>query len=324
MVNAIMLRDFGGPEVLHLESVSLPAPAPDEIQLRQTAIGVNFHDTYVRSGLYDWLSLPGIPGLEAVGVVQAVGSHVRDIQVGDRVGYVTDQYGGYAEARVIKGDRVIRLPEDLDDRKAAAMLVKGLTARMLLHKVRTLLPGETCLVHAAAGGVGRIVCQWAAHLGARVIGTVGTKRKAETALQNGCKHVILYREESFPPRVFELTDGAGVDVAYDSVGQSTFFGSLQSLATRGHLVSFGQSSGHVEPFAASRLAEKSNTLTRPILFHYIDLPAERQEMADAVFDALRAGIISVEIGAEFELKDVAEAHRVLESRKTTGSVILIV
>jgi NADPH:quinone reductase len=323
MVNAVVLRETGGPEVLRFESVTLAAPAPDEIQIRQTAIGVNFHDTYIRSGLYDWLKFPGIPGVEAVGVVEAVGSRVRDLAPGDRVGYVTPKYGGYAEARVIGADRVIRLPEDLDDRTAAAVLVKGLTAWMLINTVRTLRRGETCLVHAAAGGVGRLLCQWAAHVGATVIGTVGSAAKAEIARRNGCAHVIRYDQEDFPARVRELTKGRGVDVAYDSVGRDTFFGSLDALAMRGHLVNFGQSSGPVEPFAVSRLVARSNTLSRPILFHYIERQAERQEMAQHLFDVLRSGALRVEIGAEFALRQAADAHRALESRAVSGSIILV-
>jgi len=323
MVNGVVLRETGGPEVLRFESVPLAAPAADQIQIRQTAIGVNFHDTYIRSGLYDWLTLPGIPGVEAVGVIEAVGARVRDFAPGDRVGYVTPKYGGYAEARVIGADRVIRLPDDLDDRTAAAVLVKGLTAWMLISKIRSLERGETCLVHAAAGGVGRLLSQWAAHVGATVIGTVGSAAKAEIARRHGCAHVIRYDQENFPARVRELTDGRGVDVAYDSVGRDTFFGSLDALAMRGHLVNFGQSSGPVEPFQVSRLVAKSNTLSRPILFHYIDAPAERDEMARHLFDVLRTDALQVEIGAEFPLRRAADAHRALESRTVSGSIILV-
>ena len=320
---AIMLRELGGPDVLHVEEVSVAAPAPEEVQLRQTVIGVNFHDTYVRSGLYKTLSLPGIRVSKPSAIVEAVGEGVTDLKVGDRVGYVTSAYGAYADQRVIRADRVIPIPPDLDDRTMGAGLVKALTAFMLLTKVRPLRSGETCLVHAAAGGVGRLLCQWAHHLGADVIGTVGNDHKAVIALDNGCDYVILYNEEPFPQRVRELTHGRGVNVVYDGVGKETFSGSLESLAVRGDLVNFGQSSGAVEPFAVSRLAEKSNTLSRPLLFHYIEDQRERQEMADQVFGALRTGIISVEIGAEFPLKDAAAAHRALESRQTMGSTVLI-
>jgi len=248
---------------------------------------------------------------------------VRDVAIGARVGYVTSKYGGYAEARVIAADRVIALPDHLDDRTAAAVLVKGLTAWMLIHKVRTLRRGEPCLVHAAAGGVGRLLCQWAAQVGATVIGTVGSAAKAEIALRCGCAHVIRYDQENFAARVRELTGGRGVDVAYDSVGRDTFIGSLDALAMRGHLVNFGQSSGPVEPFVVSRLAAKSNTLSRPIVFHYIEQQAERQEMAQKLFDVLRTGALRVEIGAEFPLRRATDAHRALESRAISGSIVLI-
>ncbi len=261
MASAIMLREIGGPDVLHLEEVPVAAPAPEEIRLRQTVIGVNFHDTYVRSGLYKTLSLPGIPGVEAVGVVEAVGEGVSDLRPGDRVGYVTAAYGAYADERLMRADRVIPIPPELDDRTVGAGLVKALTALMLLTKLRPLKAGDTCLVHAAAGGVGRVLCQWAHHLGADVIGTVGNDHKAVIALDNGCDYVILYNEEPFAQRVRELTHGRGVDVVYDGVGKDTFSGSLESLAVRGHLINFGQSSGAVAPFAVSRLAEKSNTLS---------------------------------------------------------------
>jgi NADPH:quinone reductase len=323
VASAIMLREIGGPDTLRLEEVSVDAPGPEEVQLRQTVIGVNFHDTYVRSGLYKTLSLPGIPGVEAVGVIEAVGERVTDLKPGDRVGYVTAAYGAYADARLIRADRVIPIPPELNDRTVGAGLVKALTALMLLTKLRPLKSGDMCIVHAAAGGVGRLLCQWAHHLGADVIGTVGNDHKAVIALDNGCDYVILYNEEPFAQRVRELTHGRGVDVVYDGVGKDTFSGSLESLAVRGHLINFGQSSGAVPPFAVSRLAEKSNTLSRPLLFHYLEDKAERLEMAGQVFSALRTGVISVEIGAEFPLQDAAAAHRALESRQTMGSTVLI-
>ena len=323
MAVAIMLREIGGPEVLRLEEISVSAPGPDEIRLRQTVIGVNFHDTYVRSGLYKTLSLPGIPGVEAVGVIEEVGERVTDLKPGDHVGYVTAAYGGYADQRLMRADRVIPIPPDLNDRTVGAGLVRALTCLMLLTKLRPLKSGETCLVHAAAGGVGRLLCQWAHHLGADVIGTVSNDHKAVIALDNGCDYVILYKEEPFPQRVRELTHGRGVDVVYDGVGKDTFSGSLESLAVRGHLINFGQSSGAVPPFEVSRLAEKSNTLSRPLLFHYLEDQRERQEMANEVFMALRMGVLSVEGGAEFPLKEAAAAHRALESRQTTGSTVLI-
>jgi NADPH2:quinone reductase len=322
-MDAIVLREFGGPEVLRFESVSVGAPGPDEVRLRHTAINVNFHDTYVRTGLYKTLTLPGIPGLDAVGVVAAVGARVKHLKRGDRVAYITQAYGAYAEERLIAADRVLPLPDDIDDRTAAATLLRGMTVQMLLSKVHVLKDGELYLVHAVAGGVGRLLCQWATHLGAYVIGTAGNEQKAALAVQSGCKDVILYRQDNFAQRVLELTNGRGVDAVFDSVGKDTFAGSLECLALRGHLINFGQSSGPVEPFAVSRLAQKSNTLSRPLLFHYIEEPVERREMADQVFKALRSGVIVADIGAQFPLRDAAQAHRALELRATTGSTILI-
>jgi NADPH2:quinone reductase len=303
--------------------VDVGVPAANQVRLRQRAIGVNFHDVYVRTGLYKTLRLPGIPGVEAVGIVEAVGDDVRGVKAGDRVGYITNEYGAYAETRLFDADWLIRLPASIDDRTAAASLTKGLTAWMLLAKVRQLKQGETCLIQAAAGGVGQILTQWAAHLGARVIGTAGSAEKANIARDCGCEEVILYRQENVPARVRELTGGRGVDVAYDSVGRDTFSGSLDSLASRGHLINFGQSSGAIEPFAVSRLMEKSNTLSRPILFHYIVDRAERQELADRFFEALGAGVIRIRIAGEHALRDAAAAHRALESRATAGSTILL-
>lgn len=323
---AIVLHETGGAQALRFEPVQVGAPAADEVRVRHTAIGVNFHDVYVRSGLYKSLALPGIPGLEAVGVVEAIGAGVSDLRIGDRVGYVCPvfgMYGAYAEQRLIKAEYLLRLPDELDDRAAAATLVKGLTVWMLLKKLRPLQAAETCLVHAAAGGVGRLLCEWASHVGARVLGTVGSEEKAAIALRSGCSEAILYKNENFTDRVRELTHGRGVDVVYDSVGKDTFAGSLSSLALRGHLINFGQSSGAVPPFEVSRLAEKSNTLSRPLLFHYIATRSERQEMAAQLFQALRLGTITPSIAAAVPLKDAAEAHRIVESRATSGSILLI-
>lgn len=323
MAMGIVLRENGGAQMLRFEPIPVGTPGPGEARLRQTAIGVNFHDVYVRTGLYKTLTLPGIPGLDAVGVVEAVGTGVRNVQPGDRVAYITAAYGAYAEERLIAADRLLPLPSEIDDRTAAAALVRGLTVWMLLSKVHPLKTKERYLVHAAAGGVGRLLCQWATHLGAYVIGTVGSEQKAATALRAGCKEVILYRHENFVPRVREATQGRGVDAVFDSIGKDTFAGSLECLALRGHLVNFGQSSGPVEAFSVSRLAEKSNTLSRPILFHYIEDPIERADMANHVFDALRSGTIVADIGAQYPLRDAAQAHRALEMRATTGSTILI-
>lgn len=322
MDQAIVLRKPGGPEVLQCEPVTVGAPGNGQVRLRQTAVGVNFHDCYVRSGLYTTLALPGIPGLEAVGVVDAVGPDVADFKPGDRVGYLTRSYGGYASARLIDGSALIRLPDAVDDRTAAATLLRGLTAQMLVRQVFPVRAGHVVLVHAAAGGVGRLLCQWAHHLGAIVIGTVGSEEKAALARSSGCDHTILYRTENFVEKVKAITAGRGVDVVYDSVGQDTFLGSLQALAIRGHLANFGQSSGPIEPFRISLLFEKSNSLSRPSVFHYFT-GAEREPMAQALFSALADGVITADRHHEYTFGHAAEAHADMEGRRTAGAVLLI-
>jgi len=322
MARAIVMHEPGGPEVLKVESVDVGAPGPGQARLRQTAVGVNFHDIYVRTGLYKTLPLPGIPGLEAVGIVEAVGPQVKQVKVGDRVGCLSASYGGYAEERLVGADLLIKLPDSLDDRTAAATLLRGLTAQMLVHHVHKIGPGDIVLVHAAAGGVGRLVCQWAHHLGASVIGTAGSEEKARRARESGCDHVILYRSENFVERVQAITAGRGVDVAYDSVGKDTFMASMTCLARLGHMVNFGQASGPVEPIPMSLLFQKSNSVTRPSLFHYIaDLP-RREEMAASLFEALADGIITPGSIHEYRFEDVGRAQRDMEERKTAGAVIL--
>ncbi|MBR0669834.1 quinone oxidoreductase family protein [Neoroseomonas soli] len=323
MPEAIMLREYGGPEVLRMEPVEVPSPGPGEIRLRQTAIGVNFHDCYVRSGLYRTLALPGVPGIEAAGLVEAVGPGVTGFAPGDRVGYVTGAYGAYASHRVLPAALALRLPMHMDERLAASVLLKGLTAEMLLRQVHRVEAGQTILVHAAAGGVGRLLCQWAAHLGATVIGTAGSTAKAEVARAAGCAHVILYREQDFVAEVKRITGGRGVAAAYDSVGHDTFDGSLECLAPRGHLVNFGQASGPVPPFQVQRLAAKSNSLTRPILFHYIAERAALERMADALFALLESGAVRAEPGATLPLAEAARAHHLLESRQAEAPLVLL-
>lgn len=320
--SAIVLREHGGPETLRAEPVDIPAPGTGEVLLRQTAIGVNFHDVYVRSGLYKTLTLPGVPGIEAAGVVEAAGPGVNGLRPGDRVAYVDARYGAYASRRVIRADRLVRLPAGLDERTAAAVLLKGLTVAMLLRHVYRVRPGNRVLVHAAAGGVGRLLTQWASHIGAEVIGTVGSEAKAEVARADGAHHTIVYRSENVTERVREITGGRGVNVAYDSVGRDTFAGSLASLALRGHLVNFGQSSGPVEPFSVASLAAKSITLSRPIVFHYVEDPEELQAMARELFEAIEQGTVRPDAGREFDLRDAAGAHRALEARETVGSIVL--
>ncbi|MFO1028025.1 MAG: quinone oxidoreductase [Acetobacteraceae bacterium] len=322
MPNAIVLRAHGDADALRLEPVTVGAPGPGELRVRQTAIGVNFHDTYVRSGLYRTLALPGIPGIEAVGVVEAVGDGVGAFRAGDRVGYVTGAYGAYASERVLPADLAFPLPSFLDDLTAASVLVRGLTVEMLTRTVHPVRGGDLVLVHAAAGGVGRLLCQRLADIGAVVIGTAGSAGKAAIAQAAGCRHVILYREEDFVTRVRTITGGHGVAVAYDSVGRDTFDGSLACLATRGHLVNFGQASGPVPPFEVSRLAAGSFSVTRPILFHYISDPAERDALLTHLFEALARGVLSVPPAQVFPLGAAAEAHAALESRAATGPILL--
>jgi NADPH2:quinone reductase len=323
MAEAIVLHQSGGPEVLRAESVEVGVSGPGELRVRQTAVGVNFHDVYVRSGLYRTLPLPGIPGIEAAGIVEEVGDGVSGFAVGDRIAYVTSRYGAYASERLLPADLAVRLPSGIAEDLAATVLLKGLTAEMLLRQVHRVQPGDHILVQAAAGGVGRLLCQWAAHLGATVIGTAGSEEKAELARDAGCRYVILYRRENFVERVREITDGRGVDVVYDSVGKDTFHGSLESLATFGHLVNFGQSSGSVEPFEVSRLSKGSNSLSRPVVFHYVAHRGRLEAMAAVLFDALAQGVLTAEPGKAFPLSQAAAAHEELESRRAPGPLLLV-
>jgi NADPH:quinone reductase len=320
---AIVLRDTGGPEKLRYERVDVPDPAPGELQIRHTAIGVNFHDTYVRSGLYDTLKLPGIPGLEAAAVVEKVGAGVRGFAVGDRIAYIDASYGAYSERRLVPASLALRLPDSISDEAAASLTIKGFTACMLLRKVHAVRAGETLLIHAAAGGVGQPLVRWAKHLGATVIATVGSEEKAAIARQCGADHVVLYRKENFVDRVAQITGGKGVEVVYDSVGADTFAGSLNCLDYLGTLVNFGQSSGPVPPFAVSRLAAKSNTIVRPMLFHYIRGRAALEAVAQESFEAMVADIIRPQIGLRLPLSRAAEAHVRLEARATTGQIVLV-
>ena len=322
MATAMIMHEAGGPQVLRPETVTVGEPGPGQVRLRQTAIGVNFHDIYVRSGLYRTLPLPGIPGLEAAGVVDAVGEGVTAFAAGDRVAYTSGNYGAYADQRLIDAGRLVRLPDDIDDVLVAGMMVRGLTARILLTDVFPVREGSVILVQAAAGGVGQLLCQWARHLGATVIGTVGSQEKAERARRHGCHHVILYREQNVVDTVKQLTDGRGVDVAYDSVGKDTFYDSLACLAPRGHLVNFGQSSGPV-PLAMPRLAAGSFTVVRPMLGHYTADPADRDAAADAFFQALRDGILTPDDPVRYALQDVGQAHDDMEARRTHGAVVLM-
>lgn len=323
MPKAIVVRQYGGAEELKLEDTELGPPGPEQVRLRQGAVGVNFHDIYVRSGLYKTLALPGVPGVEAAGVIESVGADVRGFSVGDHVAYVTQTYGAYADVRLIDAKHLIKVPRAIDDRTLAASLVKGLTALLLVGKLRPLTARDTCLVYAAAGGVGQVLCQLARRIGARVIGVVGSDEKVARARSAGCDDVIVRRKADVAAEVMTLTKGRGVDIVYDSVGKDTFEASLDVLALRGHLVNFGQSSGPVAPFAPSRLAAKSNAVWRPILFHFLVDPVERQAMADEFFADLLTGALKVEVGAAFALADAPNAHRALEGGATTSSIILL-
>jgi NADPH2:quinone reductase len=318
MTLAIVVSEHGKPEVLKPQGIAVNG----ELLLRQTAIGVNFHDCYVRSGLYRTLSLPGIPGIEAVGVIARVGPAVDHVRPGQRVGYVTSEYGAYAETRVLSADRAIVLPDHLDDVSAASILLKGLTACMLVRKVHAVQKGETVLVHAAAGGVGQLLCAWPKHLGAEVIATVGSEEKAEIARRAGADHVIFYREREFAAEVSAITRSEGVAAAYDAIGRDTFKGSLASLGYFGELVNYGQASGPIEPFSPSVLAAKSNAITRPIVFHYLRRRKDLEAMARETFAAVASGVLKPNTFLRLPLANVAEAHRVLEGRGTTGSIVL--
>lgn len=323
MPEAIVIRAYGKSDVLRLEEIGIPSPGRDQLLLRQTAIGVNFHDIYVRSGLYKTLTPPGIPGCEAVGIIEAVGDGVEDFKIGDRVAYVTGPpYGAYTSHRILPATAAVPLGTGVDDDLVAATLLRAMTVEMLTQKVTQLQPGMSILIHAAAGGVGRLMCQMASHLGVTVFGTVGSSEKAEIAIAAGCTHPILYRESPFQDAVLAETGGSGVDVVYDSIGADTFEGSLEALSLCGHLVNFGQSSGPTKPLAMSTLATKSLTVTRPILFHYFQDPVQYKAMAQSVLKRFSTGIHHADTPEVFPLSDAAQAHDHLESRAAVSGIIL--
>lgn len=323
MVHAIRVHQTGGPEVLQWEEIEVEQPGPGQVRLRQEAAGLNYIDVYHRTGLYPQ-ELPFVPGVEGAGVVTAVGSGVTDLTAGDRVAY-GGPIGGYAEERLIDADRLVKLPDEIPFETAAAMMLQGMTAHMLLRSVYSVKAGETILVHAAAGGVGLILCQWANAFGATVIGTVSTDEKAELARAHGCRHPIVYTRQDFVEEVSRITGGAKLPVVYDSVGKDTFFKSLDCLRPRGLMVSYGNSSGTPPPFETAILAFKGSLyLTRPTLFHYLAAREDLERAAHDLFDVVASGKVKIEIKQRFALKDAAEAHRALEARKTTGSTILTV
>ena len=323
MPKAIRFCKAGGPDVLKWEEVSAGEPAGGQARVRHTAIGVNFVDTYHRSGLYP-LPMPSGLGSEGAGVVEAVGPGVTHVQAGDRVAYAGGPPGSYSEVRVMPADRLLKIPEGISDHQAAAMMLKGMTTQYLIRRTYKVQPGETVLFHAAAGGVGTIACQWLKALGATVIGTVGSAEKAQLAQAQGCDHAILYTQEDFVKRVRAITGGQGVPVVYDSVGKSTFQGSLDCLRPLGLLVSFGNASGAVPPFELGILSQKGSLyVTRPTLATYTATRADLESTAKDLFDVVRSGQVKIEIHGTYPLKDAQQVHRDLESRKTTGSIVML-
>jgi NADPH2:quinone reductase len=324
MTHAIRIHETGGPEKMLWEEVEVGAPGEGEVRLRHTAVGLNFIDVYHRTGLYPLPQLPHVLGMEGCGIVEAVGDGVTEIAVGDRVAYAGVPPGAYAEERLIPWHRLVKVPEGISDQTAAAMMLQGMTACYLLRRCYRIEAGDTILVHAAAGGVGLISCQWAKALGATVIGTVGSPEKAELAKAHGCDHPILYREEDFVERVKELTEGKGVAAVYDSVGKDTFMKSLDCIRRHGIMVLFGQASGNVEPFNLGLLAQKGSLfITRPTLMTYT---ADREDLvtiAGELFDVVGSGDVKIEVNQTYPLSEAARAHSDLEARKTTGSTVLL-
>ncbi|HZB91688.1 MAG TPA: quinone oxidoreductase [Stellaceae bacterium] len=324
MPHAIRFHKPGGPEVLQWEEVQLAKPGPGEARVRHTAIGLNYVDTYVRSGLYP-APLPSGLGAEAAGVVEEVGPGVTDIKVGDRVAYGNSPLGAYAEARIMPADRLVVLPKGISDEEGAAMMLKGLTAQYLIRQIYKVKKGDTILFHAAAGGVGLIACQWAKSLGATVIGTVGSDDKAKLAKDHGCDYPIVYTREDFVERVKELTKGDKLPVVFDSVGKDTFMKSLDCLRPAGLMVNFGQASGPIGPIDLGIFGQKGSLFyTRPTLNTYAAKRADMLAMSKDLFDAVTSGAVKIEVHQTYALKDAAQAHRDLQSRKTTGSTVFTV
>lgn len=324
MTKAIRIHEYGAPDVMRWEDVTLASPGPGLVHLRHTAVGLNYIDVYHRTGLYPLGELPATPGMEGAGVVVAVGEGVDEVAPGDRVAYAGLPPGAYAQERLLPAHRLVKLPDGISDQQAAGMMLQGMTVQYLLRSTFHVKPGDTILFHAAAGGVGLIACQWAKHLGATVIGTVGSPEKAELARAHGCDFPLLYREEDWVERVRQITDGEGVPVVYDSIGKDTFMKSLDCLRPLGLMVSFGQASGPVGPFDAGVLAAKGSLfLTRPTLMTYT---ASRQDLlasAGELFDVVMSKAVQIEVKQTYPLADVARAHRDLEARRTTGSTVLI-
>ena len=322
MVHAIRIHQHGGPEVMKWEEIEIGEPGEGQVRIKHRAVGLNYIDTYHRSGLYK-ISLPAVIGTEGAGEVTAVGPGVTEFKVGDRVAYASPM-GAYAEERLIPADRLVKVPDSIDDQTAAAMMLQGMTVRYLLKETFKVGPGTTMLLHAAAGGIGLIACQWAKHLGATIIGTAGSPEKCKLALDHGCTHVINYQTEDFVARTKEITNGQGVDVVYDSVGKDTFPGSLDCLKPRGLWVSFGNASGPVPPFDILMLSAKGSLYaTRPTLATYTAKREDLVASANDLFDVVSRGIVKIKVNQTYPLKEAVQAHLDLEGRKTTGSTILL-
>ena len=323
MTHAIRLHAHGGPEVMKWEEVVVGAPGINEVRLKTTAVGLNFIDTYHRSGLYT-IPLPSGLGLESAGIVEALGANVTDLKIGDRVACASAPIGAYSETRLMPADKLVKIPAGVSDQQAASMMLKGMTAQYLIRRTFRVKPGDTILMHAAAGGVGSIVCQWAKHLGATVIGTVGSEAKLALARSYGCDHVINYATEDFVARVAEITGGKKCNVVYDGVGKDTFLKSLDCARPLGTVVIFGNASGAVPPFDLGQLAVKGSLfVTRPMLASYTGTRDDLVATTNDLFDVVARGIVKIEINQTYALKDAGEAHRDLEARKTTGSTVLI-
>jgi NADPH:quinone reductase-like Zn-dependent oxidoreductase len=319
----IVISRHGGPEALRWQRIEAPPPGPGEVRLRHTAVGLNYIDVYVRTGFYPLLAPPGVPGMEAAGEVIDVGAGVVGIMPGDRVAYACPPVGAYAQVRTMRADQLVVLPAEIDDQTAAAAMLKGMTAEYLLRRTHRVKRGDTVLVHAAAGGAGMLLCQWARHIGARVIGTVSSEDKARLARDAGCDFPVVTRGQDFADAVRDITGGKGADVVYDGIGGETLLKSLDALAMRGHLVSYGQAAGPVAPLDLSLLSRKSATLSRPVLFHYTAASADLREISSNLFDMIRRGVIRVPINQRYPLAEAARAHADLEARRTTGATVLM-
>lgn len=323
MVKAVRIHEYGGPEKMVFEDVDVGDPGPGEARVSHKACGLNYIDTYQRSGLYKLPVMPAVLGMEGAGTVEAVGSGVTVVKPGDRVAYAGTPVGAYCEARVMPAEKLVKLPDNVSFETGAACMLQGMTVQYLLRQTHQVKAGETVLFHAAAGGVGLLACQWAKHLGATVIGTVSSDEKAELARAAGCDHTIIYTREDFVERVKEITDGKGVPIAYDSIGKDTLLKSLECLSLKGHLVTFGQASGPVENFPPALLGTRSASLTRPTLMHYTATRPDLEACAGELLGLIGQGVLKININQTYALADTVQAHIDLESRKTTGSTVLL-